>query len=156
MIKLLVMDVDGTLTDGTVFISKQGEMCKPFYVRDGLGIKHILPKAGIEPAIITGRNSEIVSYRAKELGIKYIYQGISDKKLALIKLKEQLGLSWSEIAFIGDDLNDLPAINLVGCSACPADAIPEVKNICDYICTVLGGRGAVREFIEWLIRQNKD
>ena len=150
-IRLLVMDVDGTLTDGTIFISGQGELCKAFYVRDGHGIKHILPQAGIEAAIITGRSSEIVSYRAKELGIKHIYQGISGKAVALKELKDELGLDWREIAFIGDDINDQPAMDLVGWSACPADAATEVKAICDYICVAPGGRGAVRECIDRLV-----
>lgn len=153
-VKMLVMDVDGTLTDGQIYVSGTGESFKTFHVRDGYAIKYMLPEAGIVPAIITGRSSDIVTYRSNELGIQYVCQNISDKAAALLELKQHLNLQWEEIAFIGDDLNDLPALELAGCSACPADAVPEVQAICDYICKAPGGRGAVREFIEWLIRNN--
>lgn len=151
-VRLLVMDVDGTLTDGQIYISESAELFKAFHVRDGYAIKHMLPEVGIIPAIVTGRGSDIVAYRANELGIQYVYQGISDKATALLELKRQLNLQWKEIAFIGDDLNDLPAMELVGCTACPADAVPEVQMICDYVCKTPGGHGAVREFIEWIKR----
>lgn len=156
-IKLLVMDVDGTLTDGQIFISNQGECMKGFDVKDGYGIKHLLPQAGISSAIITGRTSQIVQQRVNELSISYLYQGISDKDLAIRELKEQLELEWENIAYIGDDLNDLPAMKLAGYTACPADAVKEVKDTCHYICNATGGHGAVRELIEWIIdRKNND
>lgn len=149
-VRLLVMDVDGTLTDGHIYISGAGELFKVFFVRDGQAIKHLLPQAGILPAIITGRESVIVTERAKELGIKYVYQGVPDKAVALTALKESLELDWREIAFIGDDVNDIPALKLAGRTACPSDAVWKVKQQCEYVCRATGGHGAVREWIELL------
>ncbi len=149
-IKLLVMDVDGTLTDGRIYISAQGEAMKAFHVQDGYGIAHILPELGITPVIITGRKSEIVRQRAKELKITELYQGIGDKLAKLQEVAGSLGIAREEIAYIGDDLNDLSCIRWCGLSACPADAVPEVIPECDFRCTREGGRGAVREFIGYL------
>lgn len=154
-IRLLVMDVDGTLTDGRLHISDKGEIFKDFYVRDGYAIKHLLPKAGISSIIITGRKSKIVSYRARELGIQYAYQNVSDKGSVLRDIVEKMNLEWNEIACIGDDVNDLPMMRLCGLSACPGDSVPEVKKSCDYVCTAYGGRGAVREFIGWILDHQK-
>ena len=139
-IKLLVMDVDGTLTDGRIYIGAQGEVMKAFDVRDGYAIVHILPQLGITPAIITGRSSAIVEQRAKELKITELYQGVAAK----------FGASADEIAYIGDDLNDLSCIRYCGITACPADAIPEVLDAVDYACKHDGGRGAIREYIDYL------
>lgn len=154
-IRLLVLDVDGTLTDGRIYMSAAGEAYKAFYVRDGYAIKHMLPEAGICAAIITGRESSIVAVRAQELGIKYVFQNVTDKAERLNKIKSELGLEWREIACIGDDVNDLPMIRLCGITACPADSVIEVKERCDYICKANGGHGAVREFIEWIIHGQK-
>lgn len=149
-IKLLVMDVDGTLTDGRIFVGSQGELIKAFDVKDGYGIAQILPKIGILPVIITGRDSEIVAVRARELGIKYCYQGISDKLKQLQALSVELNISSSEIAYIGDDLNDIECIHYCGYTACPNDAVKQVRDAVNYICSNKGGRGAVREFIDHL------
>ena len=146
-IKLLVMDVDGTLTDGHIYISSSGEAMKAFHVQDGYGIAHILPELGITPVIITGRKSEIVAVRAAELKIHELYQGVSDKLAQLWAVGEKLGAVPEEIAYIGDDLNDLDCIRACGFTACPADAVPEVLKAVDYVCKKEGGRGAVREFI---------
>lgn len=151
-IKLFVMDVDGTLTDGRIYIGAQGELMKAFDVRDGYAIAHILPACGIEPVIITGRSSEIVRQRAKELNIDLLYQGISDKLGQLKIIAEEKHISKQEIAYIGDDLNDLDCIRYCGVTACPADAVPEVQKVVDYICKHDGGRGAVREFIDRLVK----
>ena len=149
-IKLLVMDVDGTLTDGRIYIGSQGEVMKDFDVRDGYAIAHILPALGITPVIITGRSSAIVEQRAKELKITELYQGVTDKLEKLKEITEKSGISASEVAYIGDDLNDLSCIQYCGYTACPDDAIPEVQSAVDYICKHSGGRGAVREFIDQL------
>lgn len=149
-IKLLVMDIDGTLTDGRIYIGAQGEVMKAFDVRDGYAIVHILPQLGITPVIITGRASAIVEQRAKELKITELYQGVADKLTKLKEVTKKFGASADEVAYIGDDLNDLDCIRYCGMTACPADAVPEVQNAVDYICNHDGGRGAVREFIECL------
>lgn len=149
-IKLLVMDVDGTLTDGRIYIGAQGEVMKAFDVRDGYAIVHILPQLGITPVIITGRSSAIVEQRAKELKITELYQGVADKLAKLKEVAVKFGASADEIAYIGDDLNDLNCIRYCGMTACPADAISDVRNAVEYACKYTGGRGAVREFIECL------
>lgn len=149
-IKLLVMDVDGTLTDGRIYIGAQGEVMKAFDVRDGYAIAHILPQLGITPVIITGRSSAIVEQRAKELNITELYQGVADKLTKLKDVAEKFGATSDEVAYIGDDLNDLDCIRYCGMTACPADAVPEVWKAVDYICNHDGGSGAVREFIDHL------
>lgn len=152
MIKYLVMDVDGTLTDGKIYMSASGELMKAFNIKDGCGIHDILTPAGIVPVILTGRESEIVSNRCKELGIEHVYQGISDKTAKVSELFDDL----SEVAYIGDDINDLPCMKLIktkgGIIGCPADAVEAVKEISDIITPHNGGDGAVRDFIEWMLK----
>lgn len=148
--KLFVMDVDGTLTDGKIYMSAVGEMCKAFDVRDGYGIKHILPQMGIKPAIITGRKSDIVQRRAEELGIELLYQDVTDKLSILKKMAEEQECGLDEVIYMGDDCNDLMCMKKVGFCACPADAQEEVKNAADYIAVKGGGDGAVREAIDYL------
>lgn len=150
-IKLLAMDVDGTLTDGHIYTSSDGEIMKAFNVKDGLGIG-LLHKAGIITAVITGRQSDIVINRGNELGIKEIIQRISKKDEAIFELMSKYNVSLDEIAYIGDDLNDLSAINIVGLSACPSDAVTEVKNRCDVVMDYCGGQGAVRQFSEYILK----
>lgn len=145
-IKMLVMDVDGTLTDGKIFIGANGEMMKAFNVKDGYGIVH-LSEEGIIPVIITGRESKIVSERARELKITELYQGVSNKLDQLKMVLEKFGYVPEEVAYIGDDLNDLQCIDFCGLSACPKDALSEVKEHVDYVCAENGGNGAVRDFI---------
>lgn len=149
-IRLLVMDVDGTLTDGRIYIGAQGEVTKAFDVRDGYAIAQILPQLGITPVVITGRSSAIVAQRAKELKITELYQGVSGKLTKLKEVAAKFGASADEVAYIGDDLNDLDCIRYCGCTACPGDAVPEVLEAVDYVCKHDGGRGAVREFIGFL------
>ena len=146
-IKLFVMDVDGTLTDGKIYMGENGEVMKAFNVKDGYAIAHMLPEMGIIPAIITGRKSKIVENRAKELGITELYQGVGDKLAQLKKVAEKYNASPEEIAYIGDDLNDLACIEYCGVTACPADAVEEVRQVVPFICKNNGGEGAVREFI---------
>ncbi len=163
MIKFLIMDVDGTLTDGKVYIGEHGELMKAFDVKDGCGIKEILPKQGIIPIIITGRESEIVANRCEELDIKYVYQGVRDKKKQLQKILDVFNennctdYQWNSIAYIGDDILDIDCMKAVkesgGLVGAPADAICDVISIADYISNKNGGSGAVRDFIEWIVEQ---
>lgn len=146
-IKLLVMDVDGTLTDGKIYMGNNGEVMKAFDVKDGCGIKDILPTMGITPVIITGRVSQIVENRAKEIGITELHQGVRDKLAVLKEVAEKYAATPDEIAYIGDDINDLDCIEYCGFTACPADAVEEVKLMVSYVCENNGGKGAIRELI---------
>lgn len=152
MIKYLVMDVDGTLTDGKIYMGNDGEVMKAFNIKDGCGIHDILIPAGITPVIITGRSSKILENRCKELGITNLHQGIRNKVEKLLTITTDL----STVAYIGDDINDLSCMEPIkeagGLVGCPADAVQKVKNIADFISTRNGGNGAVREFIEWLLK----
>ncbi len=149
-IKLMVLDVDGTLTDGGVYYDSQGNEMKRFDVKDGLGIV-VAVSAGLEFAIITGRSSPMVERRAKELGIVHLIQGAQKKIPALLALAQKCGLDMEEIGYIGDDLNDLRAMKLVGFRACPADAAAEIREIADFIAAHDGGHGAVRDCLQYLM-----
>lgn len=153
-IRLLVMDVDGTLTDGGIYIGKYGELFKRFDVKDGYAISKTLKKAGIISVILTGRKSIYVKNRCRELGIKYVIQGSKNKMQDLSKLMERLHIEWNQVAVIGDDLTDMPVIKKALISACPADAVTEVKKYCDYVADRKGGHGAVREITDWIVRGN--
>lgn len=150
-IKYLIMDVDGTLTDGKIYMGDNGEIMKAFSIKDGCGIHDILIPSGIIPIILTGRKSNIVENRCSEIGIKDIYQGVLNKVEKLNTLVQD----FSTVAYIGDDINDFSAMKYIkdrgGIIGCPADAVQKVKDIADYVSTKNGGDGAVREFIEWLI-----
>lgn len=149
------MDVDGTLTDGKIYMSATGEAMKAFNIKDGCGIHDILIPSNIIPIIITGRESKIVLNRCEEIGISDVYQGISDK---ISKLCEIVKNELSLVAYIGDDINDLSCMKEVkkagGLVGCPADAVLEVASIADYVAKHNGGDGAVRDFIEWLVKIN--
>lgn len=151
-IKMLVMDVDGTLTDGHIYTGPQGEAMKVFSCKDGLGIKEILPKLGIIPVIITGRDSVITANRAKELHIEQLYQGIADKLPLLKEIADKHGIAREEIAYIGDDLNDWDCLKYCGVTGCPQDAQDAVKEIVSFIAPRDGGKGAVRDFIEYIAK----
>lgn len=154
-IRALAMDVDGTLTDGGIFISDSGEAMKQFYVRDGYAIKHLLPQMGILPIIITGRESKIVEKRCAELDIVHLYQGSQNKISDLKKLLAQEHIALEETAYIGDDINDLECLKEVALAGCPGDAVAEILEIADFVAQSAGGRGAVREFIEWIKHNEK-
>lgn len=152
---LLALDVDGVLTDGSINMGAQGELFKSFYAQDGLGISVAL-RNGLQIAIITGRKSEIIHRRAQELGIQMVQEGVKDKYLALEQLQNQLGLSRGQVAYMGDDLNDLPAFRAAGVTFAPADAVEEVREAASFVTEAAGGRGAVREAIAMILRaQNK-
>ena len=148
------MDVDGTLTDGKIYMGTNGEMFKSFDIKDGCGIKDILPNYNITPIIITARKSKILEVRCKELSIKKIYQGESNKIGRLQQILEEVDSNLSECAYIGDDILDIqcmaPIKEAGGKIGCPYDAVKSVKKIADFISEKKGGDGAVRDFIEWL------
>lgn len=150
-IKYLVMDIDGTLSDGKIYMGNNGEIFKAFNIKDGYGIHDILIPANITPVVITGRKSDIVLKRCNELGITKIYQGISNKIEKLLFLTDDL----STVAYIGDDVNDLQCMESVkaagGIVGCPSDAVKKVIEISDYISVHSGGDGAVRDFIDFLV-----
>ena len=158
MINYLIMDVDGTLTDGKVYMGSEGEAIKAFSIKDGYVINYILKPVNIVPIIITARTSSIVQHRCDELGITEVYQGKTDK---LFTLKEIVGESkFENCAYFGDDILDLMCMSPIkksgGIVGCHADAVQEVKAIADYICVNKAGEGALREFAEWLIQPEID
>ncbi|MBR1748110.1 MAG: HAD-IIIA family hydrolase [Clostridia bacterium] len=154
-IQFLIMDVDGTLTDGKINIGDEGEVYKSFSVKDGYAINQLLPRYGIEPVIITGRNSKIVQYRANELSIKYLFQGCDNKISTLENLLREKEASFENCAYIGDDMNDYDCMLVCKERGCPMDAVDEIKSIATYVCKNKGGEGAVREFVEYLIGSRK-
>lgn len=149
-IKMIIMDVDGTLTDGTLCVMLDGEEIKSYNVKDGLGIL-LAHLAGFKTGIITGKTSKALVKRAKKLKISELYQGILDKKRVLEEILGKNGLLLEEVAYIGDDLGDLEVIKSVGFSGAVADAHPEIIRHSHFICKNPGGRGAVREFIEFIL-----
>ncbi len=147
---MLVMDVDGTMTDGKIYMSAKGELVKAFNIKDGYAIAR-LRDYGIEPVIITGRSSEIVKQRCAELKITELHQGVENKSYKLREVCKKYGIALSQVAYIGDDLNDLPCMKICGFSACPSDAMKQVRDSVNFVCEANGGNGAVREFIEFLL-----
>lgn len=154
MIKLLVLDVDGTLTDGGITYSNNGDELKTFDVSDGLAIATWTKKLGKKAAIITGRTSLIVERRAKDLKIEHLYQGIHNKDEILENILKEEGISWSEVAAIGDDLNDFKMLKKAGLSFTPANGSKYIKEIVNVQCEAKGGSGAVREMIEYIIKED--
>ena len=150
-VRLAIFDVDGVLTDGTLWIGPSGEVFKPFNILDGHGVK-MLQKAGIDTAILSGRDSEAVQRRADELSIRHVVQGAGDKLAAFEELLAQSGFRPEACAFIGDDLPDLPVLQRCGFAVAVANAVDEVKAACHYVTHASGGRGAVREFCELVLR----
>ena len=150
-LKLIFLDVDGVLTDGRITLNEKGEETKSFDVKDGLGLK-LLMRDGIEIVIVTSRKSPVVAHRAGELGIHEVFQGISDKRLVCKGLIEKKGLSKSQVGAVGDDLPDLAMFGESGLCLTVADAAKEVQEQADYIATRSGGRGAVREISEWILK----
>lgn len=179
-IKILILDVDGTLTDGKIYTGNDGEALKAFDVKDGYGIRNILPRInvdwrdynsrnpqaalkGVIPVVITARRSPIIENRCKELDIRHCFQGCADKLEQLKIVAESFGITarhvkkcgsyhkcYEEIACIGDDRPDIPVMHRCGLSGCPSDAVKDVVKIADFVSAKPGGNGAVREFIEWI------
>lgn len=153
MIRLIVLDVDGCLTDGKIIYSSDGSETKNFNVKDGLAISSWI-RMGNHVAIITGRNSKIVETRANELGVKYLFQSVKDKEKVLKELIDSLGLKYYEIGAIGDDLNDFKMLSKVGRSFTPKDGVKEIRELVDTVLTCNGGDGAVREMIDILVDES--
>jgi 3-deoxy-D-manno-octulosonate 8-phosphate phosphatase (KDO 8-P phosphatase) len=151
-IKLILLDVDGVMTDGRIILDNQGNETKAFHVRDGHGIK-LAQKAGITIGIITGRSSEVVNVRARELAITEVHQGAHEKILTYESVLAKYGLRDEEAAFVGDDVVDVPIFRRVGIAVTVADADPVVKPYVDMTTKAKGGRGAVREFINFVLKQ---
>jgi 3-deoxy-D-manno-octulosonate 8-phosphate phosphatase (KDO 8-P phosphatase) len=153
-IRLLLTDCDGVLTDNGVYYSERGEEMKRFSFRDGMGVERLRKLVQIETGIITGENSDIVKQRAEKLKITEYYPGISDKLLKVKELCKKWNISLEEIAYIGDDMNDIEIMNQAGLSACPADALLPIVEIADMVTENKGGHGAFRDFAELLIHLN--
>ena len=153
-IKLLICDVDGVLTDGGLYFNDKGEEMKRFHSLDGHGLK-MLQDGGIEVAIITARQSELIKHRMKNLGIKQVFQGQKDKTKALEILKKELNLDNEQIAYVGDDVIDLPVMTQIGLAIAVENAHDEVKHYADFITKKTGGNGAVREVCDYLLKVQK-
>ncbi len=154
MIELIVLDVDGTLTDGNIIYTSNGDELKNFDVKDGLAIATWTKYLGKKTAIITGRTSKLVERRAKDLGITHLYQGIHNKDEVLSNILKEENLTWEQVATIGDDLNDFKMSKKAGISFAPNDASTYLKNIVNVVCKSNGGNGAVREMIEYICKHD--
>lgn len=150
-IKLLVLDVDGIMTDGGLYYTESGEIIKKFNVKDGLGIKRLI-NAGVAVAIISANSSEATLHRAERLNIQHVFINAKDKLAILKELCDQLGIALSEVASMGDDLSDLPVMQAVGCPMTVADAMPENIDCAHYVTSKGGGQGAVREVCDRIIQ----
>ncbi len=149
-IKLFATDVDGVLTDAGMYYSESGDEWKKFNTRDGMGIK-LLQRAGLITAIVTQERTRLVARRAEKLAIPELHQGAMDKLSVIRDMAARHGLSLQQVAYIGDDVNDIEALQAVGLSAAPADALPQVVKIVDYLCRAKGGEGAVRELTDMIL-----
>jgi 3-deoxy-D-manno-octulosonate 8-phosphate phosphatase (KDO 8-P phosphatase) len=149
-VRLFATDVDGVLTDAGMYYSESGDEWKKFNTRDGMGLK-LLQAAGLITAFVTMETTKLVSRRADKLGLPEVHQGVRDKLAALRDIAGRHGLTLQEVAFIGDDVNDLEALQSVGFSAAPGDALPPVRQVVDYICRKRGGEGAVREVADLIL-----
>ncbi|MBR3362491.1 MAG: HAD-IIIA family hydrolase [Bacilli bacterium] len=147
MVKMIVMDVDGTLTDGKIYMGENGELMKAFNCHDAVGIRRLSSK-NIKSVIMTGRNSKIVSNRAKEMNVDYVFQGIDDKLKKIREISADLNIKLSDIMFVGDDINDLECLKACGYSCCPKDAVRAVKSICNFTSNYDGGCGVLREIVD--------
>ena len=150
-IKLLILDVDGVLTNGQIVFGRDGELLKKFHAQDGMGIT-LAQKVGLKVAIITGRDSQMVTLRSAELSIGDVYQGAMSKTQALAELMVKYNLQATEIAYLGDDLNDLPVMVRVGLPCAVANAVSEVKEYAKFVTSHTGGKGAVREVVEYILK----
>ena len=147
---LFATDVDGVLTDAGMYYSESGDEWKKFNTRDGMGIK-LLQKAGLITAIVTQERTRLVARRAEKLTIPELHQGVMDKLSVIQEMAMRHGLSLQQVAYIGDDVNDIEALKAVGLSAAPADGLPQVLKVVDYVCHQKGGEGAVRELAELIL-----
>ncbi len=149
-IKLFVMDIDGTFTDGNIYIGENGELFKVFNIKDGMAIT-LLRQADIKTAVITGRESKITENRCNDLKIDYLYQNINNKKETIENLVKDLNIKMEQVAFIGDDVNDLECIESCGLSGCPKNSAKKILEHAMFVSNFDGGKGAVREFVEYIL-----
>ena len=153
-IKLVITDVDGVLTDGGMYYSSKGDVMKKFFTRDGMGVT-LLRKKSIPTIIVTKERTPMVKHWAKNMKIEKLYDGIIEKEALLDKICTTFDLKSEHIAYIGDDVNDIKLLKKIGLSACPADAISDVKQICHYTCKTNGGHGVFREIADLILRAQK-
>jgi len=151
MIELLILDVDGTLTDGSIIHTNNADELKAFDVKDGLAVASWTKKLGKKVAIITGRTSKVVEKRAAELQVSYLFQGVDNKDEIIETILEEESLKWENVAAIGDDLNDYKMLKKASLSFCPHDAVEDIKEVVNVVCKKSGGNGAVREMIEYIL-----
>ncbi len=151
-IKWVVTDCDGVLTDTGVYYTAEGELMKRYSIRDGMGVERLRKLINVETAIMTGENSMHLKRRSEKLKIGELYLFVKNKQECLAKFREKHNVENDEIAYIGDDFNDEEVLGMVGLSACPADALEPIKELCDYICTAKGGYGAFRDLAELIIK----
>ena len=154
-LKALLLDVDGVMTDGGIILSGESEETKRFDVQDGMGV-NLARAAGLQVGIVTSRTSAVVERRAKELSLDILYQGIGKKAQVIPQLHQDLSLEPGELAFIGDDLQDIPLLRLVGLPIAVGNAVPTVKQASAYVTVAVGGHGAVREAVEWILELRGD
>jgi 3-deoxy-D-manno-octulosonate 8-phosphate phosphatase (KDO 8-P phosphatase) len=150
-IKWLFTDIDGVWTDCCIYYSAEGEELKKFSYRDGMGVERLRKFTSIQIAIITGENSPMVARRAEKLKIDQVFLGVKNKLAVIEEFIKENNLTWNQIAYIGDDMNDFDAMTRAGLKACPADAFKDILSIADYQCKLKGGEGAFREFCEFII-----
>jgi 3-deoxy-D-manno-octulosonate 8-phosphate phosphatase (KDO 8-P phosphatase) len=153
-VKLVICDNDGVLTDGRVYVSERGEELKAYSLRDGMGVER-LRDAGITTSILTRESTNFVRRRAEKIGIRYVWQGVKDKRAALDRIMEETGVPANALAYMGDDVNDLEIMKVIaieGVTAVPNDAMEQVRQVAHVICEQPGGRGAFREFAELILR----
>ena len=153
-IKVVITDVDGVLTDGVMYYSPDGDIMKKFFTRDGMGIT-LLRKKSIPTIIITKEKTPMVKHWAKNMKIEKLYDGVIQKELIIDKICKNFDLKYENIAYIGDDVNDIKLLKIVGFSVCPADAISEAKQICHYTCKSNGGHGVFREIADLILYAQK-
>ena len=150
-VRLVLLDVDGVLTDGRLYFGAAGDEGRSFHSRDGVGVK-LGQRAGLSFGLISGRRSAAVASRAAELEIHEVHQGVRDKAACLTTILERLAMAPEAVCFVGDDLVDVPVMRRVGLAAAPGDAAPEAREVADYVTQAGGGRGAVREVVDLLLR----
>jgi 3-deoxy-D-manno-octulosonate 8-phosphate phosphatase (KDO 8-P phosphatase) len=155
-IRFLLTDSDGVLTDNGVYYSSAGEEMKRFSIRDGMGVERLRKFAGVDVGVITGEHSGPVQRRAEKLAIEELHLGIKDKPAVLRDILARRSLTLAEVAYIGDDTNDVEVMRLVGLAACPADATPFARAVAHYVCPSRGGYGAFRDFAELIIAARED
>ncbi len=154
-IAVMFLDMDGTLSDGKIYVGPEGEVFKAFSCKDAYGVEQQLIPSGICPVLITGRNNPIVTRWAEDRGVTEVHQGVKDKAAKLQEILEQKQVSYDQVAYIGDDMNDYQCMKAIqaggGLVGCPADAAKKIREIADFVAPRGGGQGAVRDFIEWVL-----